>query len=231
MKFANVNGQRTNASQVNSGTMGNDLWFKDYKVIACVGKYRQYWKYKDEKPPLPGGYESETEWHAAWKAAIIDEYCEVICGENNEHRADIKTPQYVIEIQKSPIDGRDVEDRINFYNRLTKNRVIWIVNVEVPWKKKRITTTKLEKDTAFLINWKYKWKWVEDISTNKNTHLYLDFNSQNNKLIKTWTFNNQLYGSWIMKEVFFKDYLSCVSKEPYKSKKEEFINVFKDLTI
>ena len=90
MKYAKYNGQKTQAYTVKSGDIGTDLWYEDYEVVACVGKYRQYWKYTNDKPILPNGYEPESEWHAAWKKAIKDDFCEVVCGENREHRADIK---------------------------------------------------------------------------------------------------------------------------------------------
>jgi len=178
MKYAKFNNEKTHAKNVKSGDIGYDLWFEDYQVIACVGKYRQYWKYMGEKPQLPSGYEPETEWYAAWKYVIKDEYCEVICGENREHRADIKANEYVIEIQRSPIDGYAVIERNNFYKELTNNRVIWVVNVEEAWKGKRLKTDKLIKNkygTSFSIIWSYAWKWVQEISITTDTELYLDF--------------------------------------------------------
>jgi hypothetical protein len=231
MKFAKFNGQKTHASQVVSGDLGNDLWFTEYEVIACVGKYRQYWKYTGDKPKLPNGYETETEWHAAWKKAIIDEACEVVCGENKEHRADIKTEQFVIEIQKSPIDGWAVVERNNFYKNLTGARVVWLVNIEKPWKEKRIATelVKTEKDGRFIIDWKYKWKWVEEISVTNDTLLFLDFNPQKDKLIYMWTYQNKTYGKWVSKANFFDKYLVSVAKETFANGQENFLDIFKDV--
>lgn len=230
MKFAKFNGLKTHAKNVVSGDKGRDLWFTEYEVVACVGKYRQYWKYINEKPVLPNGYEPETEWHASWKGAIIDEACEVICGANREHRADIKTDKFVIEIQKSPIDGWAVVERNEFYKKLTGNRVVWVVNVEKPWKEKRISTelVKTGKDGRFIIKWKYKWKWVEEISVTTDTRLFLDFNIQNDKLIYMWTYQNTTFGKWVYKADFFDEYLASVAKENFLNGQNNFLDVFNE---
>ena len=91
MKYAIVNGVKTNIRDVEKGTIGFDCWYRDYQVKACKGHYMQYWKYTDQKPVLPEGYENETEWHECWKKLVNDECCEAICGGSNEHRADILT--------------------------------------------------------------------------------------------------------------------------------------------
>lgn len=124
MKFALVNGVKTHIKDISRGMLGADCWHTNYAVIVCKGKYRQYWKYLDTHPPLKAGYENETEWHAAWKSAIKDDFCEVVMGDNNEHRADIYTLNHVIELQYSSIDIRDVIERNKFYNNITDNRVI-----------------------------------------------------------------------------------------------------------
>lgn len=231
MKYALYNGEKTHARDVISGTLGNDLWYTDFEVVACVGKYRQYWKYTGEKPELPNGYEPESEWHSAWKSSIKDEFCEVVCGDNNEHRADIKTDKNVIEIQKSPIDGWAVVERNEFYEKLTGSRLIWIVNIEKPWKDKRITTTldKNNNDGRFIIKWSRNWQWVREIGVTKKTYLFLDFNSKNDKLIHTWIYKGEIYGKWIKKVDFFKNNLSNVLKDEFINDENQILNLFKDL--
>jgi hypothetical protein len=229
MKYAYYNNKKTHAKEVNSGSIGTDLWFKDYKVIACVGKYRQYWKYIGDKPDLPNGYEPETEWHAAWKSSLLDESCEVICGANREHRADIKTQDFVIEIQKCRIDGWAVIERNRFYKELTGNRLVWIVNVEDAWKNKRIST-KLDnsaKDGRFIIKWNRAWKWVEEMAITTDTYLFLDFNPQNDKMIYTWIHDKKMFGAWYPKVKFFNKYLKGIAKPEFDDIR--FIELFKEL--
>ncbi|MCJ8292712.1 MAG: hypothetical protein HRT58_22370 [Crocinitomicaceae bacterium] len=235
MKYALHNGNKTHAKDVSSGTKGTDLWYTDYEVVACVGKYRQYWKYTGAEPPYREGYENESEWHAAWKEPILDEYCEVICGENREHRADLKTDKYVIEIQKSNLCGFEVLERNRFYKELSKNRLVWIVNIEEHWKKKYLKTTldKKNNDGRFIVEWKYCRKWIKEIAITNDTFLYLDFNHKSKKLIYLWMngkgkTNKTMYGKWVDKKGFFKSYLERYLKPEY-SISDELLNIFENI--
>ncbi len=229
MKYALVNGKKTHAKNVKSGTIGNDLWFTNYKVKACVGKYRQFWVYQDGKPNLPEGYEPESEWHSNWKESLKDECTEVICGLNNEHRADILTNEYAIEIQKSSICGFEVQNRIDFYNELTNQRVIWIVNVFEPWKEKRIETvpSKKGKRNQFDIKWSRGWSWVKDIAKNTDTHLFLDVGSKGENLLKVWSYQGKLIGAWYKKSKFFDEYLKKHSKQEFNDEPQLFLDSLK----
>lgn len=229
MKFALVKGIKTHASNVESGTIGIDLWFTEYKLKACVGKFRQFWVYVDKKPILPEGYEPESEWHSSWKECMKEEYTEVICGQNNEHRADILTNEFAIEIQKSSICGFEVQNRINFYKELTNQRVIWIVNVFDPWKEKRIKTSKNKhgKFNQFDIKWSRGWYWVKEIAMNTDTHLYLDVGNNGVNLFKVWLHNGNLIGSWYKKTKFFDEYLKNYAECDYQKKPELFLHSLK----
>ena len=68
MKYAIVNGVKTNIRDVKKGTIGLDCWYRDYQVKACKGHYMQYWKYIDQKQVLPEGYENETDGMNVGKA-------------------------------------------------------------------------------------------------------------------------------------------------------------------
>lgn len=105
MKYALVNGKKTHIRDVERGAIGYDCWHTGNEVKACKGSYYQYWRYTSPAPTLPKGYENETEWHVAWKQSIMDNYCEVVVGDNREHRADIMTPKHVIELNHVQIPG------------------------------------------------------------------------------------------------------------------------------
>ncbi len=207
-----VDGKRMHISQAKKGQLGYDCWFHKYLVKACKGPYMQYWKFVDKVPPLPFGYENETEWHAAWKKAILDMYCEIVCGDNNEHRADIKTLERVIELQYSSLDVRDAIERTVFYYKLTGHRVIWVVNAYKARRDKRLNT-RLDPDdpSRFFVDWKYPKKWVVDICKRTDANVYLDISPESNSLIYLWNHDGQLYGKWERKEVFYKKYLSRVA--------------------
>lgn len=224
MRFAICNGKKTNARDVVSGTIGKDLWYKTYDVVACVGKYRQYWRYVGEKPELPPGYENESEWHARWKSLVDDEHVEVIFGDNNEHRADIFTGKEIIEIQRSPIDIRDAQERTTFYKTLfPESKVIWIINVVDAWKKRNITVIKAKTEDKYdNFIWKYPRKWILDL-TGKNTMVLLDFNEQKDLLLRIWIHGNEWCCRWMKKSQFYKDYLEIVAAKDYEKRPEKAI--------
>lgn len=229
MKFALVNGKRTHINDVPKGTIGYDCWFNEYKVKACKGHYMQYWKYADSHPVLPKGYENETEWHQCWKSVIKDEYCEVVCGENKEHRADILTNDYTIEIQYSPIEYETALERTKFYFELKGNRTIWIVNAYKPYANNYIITELDKEDKErkrFFIKWKYPKKWAVDISHLKNANVFLDISPTARNLILLWKHKNILYGQWVLKNKFFSDYLKS-----YSNCINNFEDVFKNLNL
>jgi hypothetical protein len=216
VKYALVNGERKHAKDVSSGTIGNDLWFPKYELKAHVGRYLQYWVYTNDKPTLPPGYEPESSWHASWKELVKDCYTEIVCGDQNEHRADILVSGQVIEIQKSRIDIRDAEARVSFYRKQNPDcRVIWIINVEDSWKSKRLKRGDYVKNkkNMFTLLWSKnnRHNWMVDLARTPETHVYFEFNSNNSKLMKVWVNNGELIGSWKLKTQFFDEYLAPYS--------------------
>lgn len=217
MRFAIYNGVRTNARDVESGAIGKDLWYKSYDVVACVGKYRQYWKYMGAKPELPPGYENESEWHARWKSLVDDEHVEVVFGKHNEHRADIFTGYEIIEIQRSPIDIRDAKERTEFYRTIFPEvRVIWIINIVDAWK-----NIDLDKATR-TFTWKYERKWVMDL-TGKGTVIFLDYKETGKYLLKVWKHDGKYFYKYVEKKVFYKEYLEKVAVKDYENQPEKAI--------
>lgn len=214
MRYALINGKKVHIKDAQKGTIGKDCWLKEYDVKACKGAYLQYWKYVDEKPILPSGYENETEWHIAWKSLVKDEYCEVICGSNNEHRADIKTPKYVIELQFSHISLSDAKARTQFYKNLTGNRVIWVVNCYGPSMKRHFNVSdKIEGTDYCKLDWKYPIKWVVDLSELTGTNVYLDISIKGDKMLQIWKHGEELFCRWKDKQSFYKNYLNSVSNK------------------
>ena len=228
MKYALVNGVKTHIRNAERGTIGYDCWFPEYEVKACKGHYMQYWKYTEEHPDLPEGYENDTEWHAAWKQAVRDEFCEVVCGENREHRADIRTQEYVIELQYSSISYDAAVDRCEFYHELTDRRVVWVVNAYDAWRKNNLHVTKNENSQSknLLVTWKYPKRWVIDICGLQSTTVLLDFNPNAFSLLLLWKYNNQLYGKWVGKEHFYDVYLRDVG-----TGKENFLTAIKGIDV
>jgi len=217
MVIALVNGERLRAEQAGSGTIGICPWTR-LSVKAKVGEIRQYWAYEGGQPNLPEGYENETEWHFNWKHPVKDDFCEVVCGQNNEHRADvIGNNETVIEIQNSPIDIRIVRERTLFYKNHSNKRVIWLINATDYWD----TRLKVQFDKRVGNNYPIEWKpvrqWVIEIAKTTNTNLFLDFNLKSDKLLQMWVHDKKLTGSFITKVDFFKRYYFDNAKDEFKN--------------
>lgn len=227
MIYAYVNNVKTHINDVAKGTIAKDI-LTGYDVKACKGHYRQYWKYKDNSVSLPPGYENETEWHNAWKRCLKEEYVEVICGNNNEHRAAIKTDKYVIEPMLGQADYDVIKERIDFYNELTQRRVIFIVNAYKSALKHRIDFNTKTKDGKYsIVNWKHKRKWAFDVSAYKNTNVFLDISKDKDFILRVWKYDNILYGERTTKTDFYNIYLKNYCKN--QGTVDEFLNGFKGL--
>lgn len=205
MQIAKFNNKRTRAKDVNSGDIGECYWFK-LPVKAKVGEIRQYWSYIGGKPIFPEGYENESIWHYNWKSLVTDASCEVVYGDNNEHRADIVgNNNCIIEIQKSPIDIRIVRKRIEFYKQYSKERMIWIVDATKYFK----NTFDIVKDGKyFKAKWKNKRQWTYLIAQTPNCNLFLDINHKKNFLLKTWINKGEIYCMFYTKTRFYSEYLN-----------------------
>lgn len=62
--------------------------------------------------------EPESDWHRNWKALFPEAWQEVTIG---RHRADIKTPKLVIELQHSSISVEEIREREQFYGDM-----VWV---------------------------------------------------------------------------------------------------------
>ena len=91
------------------------------EVIAKCGKIVS-WHWAHKKCDCDPWYEPESEWHIQWKQQFPKEWQEVVIG---NHRADVKTPSGVIELQNSSLTSSEIEEREVFYGRM-----IWVVNAE-----------------------------------------------------------------------------------------------------
>lgn len=215
MFLAIHNGERKRAEQTASGEIAQCPWTK-LPVKAHVGLLRQYWAYVGGAPVLPSGYEPESEWHLTWKTPIQDKCCEVIFGDNNEHRADILgSNETVIEIQRSIIDIRDSRDRVEFYQRVTDRRVIWVVDIQEFWRKRFFINEKPDRQGNYKVTWKPRRTWLWDLAVNTKTNLYLDFKQQNDKLLHVWVHNKVMLAKFITKAEFFERYMQGVAKPEY----------------
>lgn len=227
MVIAVVNGKRMRAEEAGSGALGGCPW-TGREVKAKVGEIRQYWAYVGGAPQLPEGYENESEWHYNWKFPIKDEFCEVICGENNEHRADIfGNKETVIEIQKSPIDIRLARERTLFYRKLSNKRVIWLVDAQEYWNSRLKVHFDKREGNVYSITWNPVRRWVVELAGSLDSNLFLDFNTKSDKLLQMWVHKKSLKGCFITKKDFFERYLLENSKAEFKENPAKILELWK----
>lgn len=226
MLIARYNGNRVRAEFAGSGAVGQCPW-TGREVKACVGAIRQYWAYIGGAPRYERGYEPESDWHLSWKELVDDACCEVIFGDNAEHRADILGAEdTVIEIQRSVIDIRDSRDRVEFYKQATDRKVVWVVDIREFWNKRFFL--KKQHNGRFKAEWKPRRSWLWDLATTPDTHLYLEFNHRNDKLIHAWIHQGEMYARYLSKEDFFMRYLNEVSLPAYRDFSEAALQVLTD---
>jgi len=66
--------------------------------------------------------EGETPWHINWKQLFPEDWREVVIP---PHRADVKTPNIVIELQHSPINPEMIREREQFYGNM-----VWLYDLQ-----------------------------------------------------------------------------------------------------
>ena len=229
MRRAWHNGEKVRAEVAGSGAIGN-CPLTNWQVKAHVGEIRQYWAYIGGQPELPPGYENETAWHYAWKVPIKDDSCEVIFGENNEHRADIVGNNgHVIELQHSPIDIRDVRERNRFYREETNKRVIWVVDARDYWNKTFKVDFENKDGRNYPINWKNKRQWVYLIAQDPDCVLFLDYKHKSDKLLQVWVHQRNLKCRFILKRDFFIKNMNDVAKDDYKDYTEKCVEIWNEV--
>lgn len=95
-------------------------------VAKCGTKRVHHWAHRGNKP-CDDWWESETEWHRAWKNNFPIEWQEKFLSDietGEKHIADIQTSYgLVIEFQHSPIDPKKCSARESFYKNM-----IWVVD-------------------------------------------------------------------------------------------------------
>lgn len=123
MKYALVNGQKTEAQQ---GLRGTCVHCQSETIAKCGAERIKHWAHKSKTSCDPW-WENETEWHRAWKKYFPKDWQEIshFDSKNEEkHIADIKTDKgFVIEFQYSPIKADEIKSREDFYKNM-----VWVVD-------------------------------------------------------------------------------------------------------
>jgi len=107
MFWANKDGQRVGAQPGNRG----ECPCCHGTVLAKCGEIVS-WHWAHETNDCDPWYEAESAWHRRWKGFFPDDWQEAVIG---RHRADIRTPKFILELQASSISSDEIVEREQFY--------------------------------------------------------------------------------------------------------------------
>jgi competence protein CoiA len=177
MRFALVDGEKVEAQPKLRGICPHC----ESEMIAKCGRVKVWhWAHKG-KPPCDPWWESETEWHRAWKSHFPIEWQEVsqinpITGEM--HIADVKNPYgLVIEFQHSPIKLYERLSREEFYKEM-----IWIVDgtrgeLDESYFNMGLSGPVQESPLAYRVEWWGRSRLLHDWSKSK-VKIFFDFGKE-----------------------------------------------------
>jgi competence CoiA-like predicted nuclease len=116
------------------------------------------WHWAHEAADCDPWHEAETEWHHQWKSQFPDSWQEVLIG---NHRADIKTPDLVVEFQSSIISSCEIRERENHYGRM-----IWVLN-----GKEFSENIEFRQKKGFI---SFRWRWPRKAWWHAKKPIYID---------------------------------------------------------
>ena len=122
MKFALINGERHEASP---GLNGVCIGCGSPTLAKCGEIRVNHWAHQGQRRCDPW-WESETEWHRAWKNCFPSEWQEIVhyADDGEKHISDVRTDHgWFLEFQHSHIKPEERRSRENFYQKL-----IWVVD-------------------------------------------------------------------------------------------------------
>jgi Competence protein CoiA-like family len=141
-------------------------------VIAKCGEVNiWHWSHVSGKECDPW-YEPETAWHLKWKEQFEEQCREVVIG---PHRADVQTTRtftstpYVIELQHSPIDVAEIQEREDFYGKM-----LWLLD-GAGFKDHCEIGKENGSSGGAIIHAPFRWKWQRKSWRGRTRPLYLDF--------------------------------------------------------
>lgn len=152
LEFALIGGRRSRAIP---GAIGTCPGCGANVRAKCGSVYAWHWSH--ETKDCDPWSEPEGPWHRGWKELFPEEWREVVMG---PHRADLRVPGGVIELQDSSINAEVIKERERFYGRM-----VWVVNACEwnlhPYHEWRLRDFKKENPPPLLFGDPKKWNaWI-----------------------------------------------------------------------
>ena len=174
MRFALVNEIKAEAQPKLKGICINC----QCEMVAKCGRVKVWhWAHKG-RPPCDPWWESETEWHRAWKDQFPVDWQEVVHIDPNsgeKHIADVKNPYgLVIEFQHSPIQSAEQRAREDFYGEM-----VWVVDglrgeLDESYFNMGLSGPLQKNPLAYQVTWWGRSRFLHNWS-DTGTKVYLDF--------------------------------------------------------
>lgn len=174
MRFALVNGEKTEAQPGARGTCSNC----QSEMVAKCGRVKiWHWAHKGLLPCDPW-WERETEWHRAWKDHFPIDWQEVVqidTSTGEKHIADVKSPHgLVVEFQHSSLKPEERKVREDFYGQM-----IWVVDgkrgeLDESYFNLALSGPIQKDPLAYQVNWYGQSRFLHNWS-DAGAKVYLDF--------------------------------------------------------
>ena len=148
------------------------------------------WHWAHETKDCDPWYEPESEWHLQWKGRFPPDWQEVSVG---GHRADVRTPTLVVELQASAISAEDISAREAHYGNM-----IWLLRGE-DFK----DNLRLRKRDGYMT---FRWLWPRKTWWCARKPLLVDMGDGRLFLVKKLHPKTPCggWGVWVTEAEFFK---------------------------
>jgi len=176
---------------------------KDNVISKCGDIIIWHWSHKSGFDCDPW-YEGETLWHIDWKNNFPEVNQEVTLG---KHRADIFCNGNIVELQHSPIDVFEANEREVFYSKYGK--MMWVFDMREQYSKGLIDLRVKISDDEFdfkiekSIMRTFRWKHPHEVIWHLKKEIYLDLGD---KLLRITKIYDELpcggWGNLISKKTF-----------------------------
>ena len=210
--YANQSGERVAATPAQKASCPSC----DGNVISKCGDIK-IWHWAHEVSDCDPWSEGETLWHREWKERFPEDCREVtmhhyihghgekgfgVLGQENCHRADIKTDTHVVEFQHSSISGDEIRERETFYHLCKGYEMAWVIDVLEYHENIELRYRYSNKTASFRWKWPRKSWWASE-----HADIYLD--NHNGLLFQVQGLYPNCpcggWGKWVRPEQFLKN--------------------------
>ncbi len=126
MRIAYYQKKRIHITDYTDDMKGSILCHEGHVLIAKRGEVRvHHYAHKSGVTCVCGN--NKGQWHIDWQDRVMMDYQEIrMINQGKIHIADIFTSPYVVEIQHSPMDKKEIKAREEFYTKKMGHKMAWV---------------------------------------------------------------------------------------------------------